>query len=423
MTQQTLVNRFVISTFVMLYLIVSIISTIHVIDFFSMSNPYWLAVSLAIAFEVGAAASLASLIALDKMNKSLVWALFITITLMQMQGNMYYAFKNLNGYDSWVQLFNLVEEDPLYQKRILSFVSGAILPLVALGFIKSLVDYIKPEKEHNAPIEEQVESMRKVKLNKEISKYIAEKSDPEIIKPRGGEFVQPVGQGFSVGKVSNQADQIDLAEDFLEILGEDYFTDLGLKKSEISGFIFHVMNGLDLKNAYKYGYLKGSDIAQFRKQAEIKINDFRKFPEYFEKLSSDKDKKIAMFCTGGIRCEKAASYLFKRGFKNVYQLKGGILNYLNKIPSKKSLWNGECFVFDERITVVNNSKIGNYLMCAGCRTPISKKDIQSPKYEKDVSCPKCFDKLTEKQKYRFRMRASQKLNGKLKTNLLQRASV
>ena len=121
-----------------------------------------------------------------------------------------------------------------------------------------------------------VESVKKVKLNKEISKYIAEKSDPEILKPRGGEFVQPVGQGFSVGKVSSKADRIDLAEDFLEILGEDYFTDLGLKKSEISGFIFHVMNGLDLKNAYKYGYLKGSDIAQFRKQAETKINDFRK---------------------------------------------------------------------------------------------------------------------------------------------------
>lgn len=166
-----------------------------------------------------------------------------------------------------------------------------------------------------------------------------------------------------------------------------------------------------------------SEIGTFEKAINPKINDFRKFPEYFEKLSSDKDKKIAMFCTGGIRCEKAASYLFKRGFKNVYQLKGGILNYLNKIPYKKSLWNGECFVFDERITVVNNSKIGNYLMCAGCRTPISKKDIQSPKYEKDVSCPKCFDKLTEKQKYRFRMRASQKLNGKLKTNLLHRASV
>lgn len=162
--KKNLVNNFVIGTFVMLYLIVSVISTIHVIDFFSLSNPYWLAVSLAIAFEVGAAASLASLIALDKMNKTLVWALFITITLMQMQGNMYYAFKNLTGYESWVQLFNLVDEDPLYQKRILAFVSGAILPLVALGFIKSLVDYIKPEKEQPQaqPLEEQVESMRKV---------------------------------------------------------------------------------------------------------------------------------------------------------------------------------------------------------------------------------------------------------------------
>jgi UPF0176 protein len=174
---------------------------------------------------------------------------------------------------------------------------------------------------------------------------------------------------------------------------------------------------VDLRKSFE------SEIGTFEKAINPKINDFREFPKYFEKLSSDKDKKIAMFCTGGIRCEKAASYLFKRGFKNVYQLKGGILNYLNKIPSKKSLWNGECFVFDERITVVYNSKIGNYLLCAGCRMPISKKDIQSSKYEKDVSCPKCFDKLTEKQKNGFRMRASQKLNGKFKTNLIHRTSV
>jgi hypothetical protein len=128
-----------------------------------MSNPYWLAVTLAIAFEVGAAASLASLVVLDKMNKGLIWALFIAITLMQMQGNMYYAFKNLKDYQSWVELFNLVDEDPLYQKRILSFVSGAILPLVALGFIKSLVDYIKPSEEKPAvAIQDNVESMRKV---------------------------------------------------------------------------------------------------------------------------------------------------------------------------------------------------------------------------------------------------------------------
>lgn len=163
MNQSKLVNRFVIGTFVTLYLLVSTISTIHVIDFFEMSNPYWLAVTLAIAFEIGAAASLASLVVLDKMNKGLIWALFIAITLMQMQGNMYYAFKNLNNYQSWVELFNLVDEDPLYQKRILSFVSGAILPLVALGFIKSLVDYIKPtEAKPEVALESNVDSMRKI---------------------------------------------------------------------------------------------------------------------------------------------------------------------------------------------------------------------------------------------------------------------
>lgn len=142
-----LVDRFIIGTFVSLYILVSVVSTIHVVDFFELSNPSWLAITLAIGFELGAAASLAALITLDKMNKSLVWALFITITAMQMQGNMYYAFINLEDYQGWVELFNLLEWEPLAQKRLLAAVSGAILPLVALGFIKSLVDYIKPEKE------------------------------------------------------------------------------------------------------------------------------------------------------------------------------------------------------------------------------------------------------------------------------------
>ena len=147
MNQSKWLSRFIIGTFVSLYALVSIISTIHVIDFFELSNPYWLAVTLAIGFEFGAAASLASLVILDKMNKTLVWALFITITLMQMQGNMYYAFTNLEDFQSWSELFDLIEEEPIFQKRVLAAVSGAILPLVALGFIKSLVDYIKPESE------------------------------------------------------------------------------------------------------------------------------------------------------------------------------------------------------------------------------------------------------------------------------------
>ena len=137
-------SYFIIGTFVTLYLLVSVISTIHVIDFFKLSNPTWLAISLAIAFEVGAAASLASIITLEKMNKGIVWGLFIILTLMQAMGNTYYAYTHLTDFQGWIELFGLSEEELIYQKRVLSIVSGAVLPIVALGFIKSLVDYIKP---------------------------------------------------------------------------------------------------------------------------------------------------------------------------------------------------------------------------------------------------------------------------------------
>lgn len=142
---QKLVNRFVIGVFVLLYLLTSIISTIHVIDFFKLSNADWLAITLAVAFEVGAAASLASIIALKKMNKGIVWALFFLLTAMQAMGNTFYAFTHLHDFQSWIDLFGLTDFELIAQKRILSIVSGAVLPLVALGFIKSLVDYIKPE--------------------------------------------------------------------------------------------------------------------------------------------------------------------------------------------------------------------------------------------------------------------------------------
>ena len=162
-----LVHRFVIGTFVSLYLLVSTISTIHVIEFFKLSNPLWLAVSLAVAFELGAAASLASLVILDKMNRTLVWFLFALITIMQMQGNMYYAFVNMKDFQGWSELFGLIEEDLIYQKRVLSAVSGAILPLVALGFIKALVDYIKPQPE-SAVEEEKIEEVKSEETQTEI---------------------------------------------------------------------------------------------------------------------------------------------------------------------------------------------------------------------------------------------------------------
>ena len=163
------IHWFIIGTFVSLYLMVSVISTIHVIDFFKLSNPDWLAITLALAFEVGAAASLASIIVLDKMNKWIVWILFFLLTFMQAMGNTYFAFIHLKDYQGWIDLFGLNEEDPLYQKRILSIVSGAILPLVALGFIKSLVDYIKPdvEKGANESLEE-IETEKKEETVEEI---------------------------------------------------------------------------------------------------------------------------------------------------------------------------------------------------------------------------------------------------------------
>jgi hypothetical protein len=142
------VHFFIISTFVLLYLIVSVISTIHVIDFFEITNPSWLSIFLAIAFEIGAAASLASIIVLDKMNKFIVWSLFFILTAMQAIGNTYFAYTHLSDFTAWSELFGLSEEEPIFQKRILAIISGAILPLVSLGFIKALVDYIRPSSEH-----------------------------------------------------------------------------------------------------------------------------------------------------------------------------------------------------------------------------------------------------------------------------------
>jgi hypothetical protein len=139
------ISIFIISTFVLLYLITSIVSTIHVIDFFRLSNPNWLSVSIAIAFEVGAAASLASIIVLDKMNKFIVWSLFFILTAMQAIGNTYFSYTHLSDFTEWSELFGLSEEEPIFQKRVLAIISGAILPLISLGFIKALVDYIKPE--------------------------------------------------------------------------------------------------------------------------------------------------------------------------------------------------------------------------------------------------------------------------------------
>ena len=142
-----LVHIFIVSIFAVLYVMTSVVSTIHVIDFFALSNFKGMAITLAIAFEVGAMACLAAIVIMEKMNKLLVWCLFILITSMQMMGNTFFAFQHLADYQGWIELFGLQDLDVILQKRILSIISGAILPVVALGFIKALVDYIKPNNE------------------------------------------------------------------------------------------------------------------------------------------------------------------------------------------------------------------------------------------------------------------------------------
>ncbi|MDC0416175.1 rhodanese-related sulfurtransferase [Candidatus Pelagibacter sp.] len=156
---------------------------------------------------------------------------------------------------------------------------------------------------------------------------------------------------------------------------------------------------IDTRKPFEY------EVGTFKKSINPNINNFRDFPKYLNKLK--KDKPVAMFCTGGVRCEKTSVYLKKRGFNNIYQLNGGILNYLQKIKKKDSLWKGECFVFDNRISLKHGLKTGTFKMCSGCRKPISSKDRKSKKYEEGVSCPSCYDNLTPEQKSRFRMRQSQ----------------
>jgi len=180
---------FIISTFVSLYLVVSIISTIHVIDFFKLSNPDWLAIFLAISFEIGAAASLASLLVLKKMNKTLVWILFFVLTAMQGMGNTFYAFINLENFESWSQLFGLDEEELIFQKRVLSLISGAILPLVALGFIKSLVDYIKPDDGETTKTETKNSDLEN-ETTETVNNLSIDKNEEEIIIDGGGILVR-----------------------------------------------------------------------------------------------------------------------------------------------------------------------------------------------------------------------------------------
>ena len=162
---------------------------------------------------------------------------------------------------------------------------------------------------------------------------------------------------------------------------------------------------IDTRNNYEYS------IGTFKNSLNPKTSKFREFPNWIKEQKFTKEdkkhKNIAMFCTGGIRCEKASSLMKAQGFDNVFHLKGGILKYFEDIPEADTRWQGECFVFDDRVSVKHDLSEGSYDMCHGCRMPITEDDKLSAKYIRGVACPDCFDKTTEEQKSRYMSRQKQ----------------
>ncbi len=159
---------------------------------------------------------------------------------------------------------------------------------------------------------------------------------------------------------------------------------------------------VDTRNDYEY------QVGTFKNAINPNTMSFREFPQYVkDHLNPEKHKKIAMFCTGGIRCEKSTAFLKEQGFAEVYHLKGGILKYLEEVPAQETLWEGECFVFDERVTVNLQLEKGQYDQCNACRLPITETDKASDTYQQGVSCPHCYDKITPDQKTRFMEREKQ----------------
>lgn len=159
---------------------------------------------------------------------------------------------------------------------------------------------------------------------------------------------------------------------------------------------------IDTRNKYEVG------IGTFKNAVNPDTESFREFPIYVnEQLDPVQHKRVAMFCTGGIRCEKATAFLKGQGFDDVYHLEGGILQYLKDVPESESLWQGECFVFDRRVAVGHGLEQGRHDICYACRYPISEQDKAEDTYVKGVSCPRCFDKTTPEQRHRFQDRQTQ----------------
>lgn len=279
-----------------------------------------------------------------------------------------YKFVELNDYKEL--------REPLYQTLIANDVKGTLL-LAREGIngticgtreaIDNVLNYLRSDErfadiEHKeSPSDEQAFYRTKVKLKKEIVTLGVDWVDP---KSSAGTYVDPEKWN-------------DLIAD-PEVLV------------------------IDTRNEYEYA------VGTFEGAVNPKTDTFREFPEYVKQhLDPEKHKKVAMFCTGGIRCEKSTAYLKEQGFDEVYHLKGGILKYLEMMPEDNSRWNGECFVFDQRVTVKHGLEQGEYDQCYACRMPITAEEMQSEHYQKGVSCPHCYDKTSAEQKERFAERERQ----------------
>lgn len=233
--------------------------------------------------------------------------------------------------------------------------------------IDTLLAYLKQDKrfaalDHKESFYEEMPFYRmKVKLKKEIVTMGVEGIDPNDVV---GTYVQP--------------------KDWNDLISDPAVT------------------VVDTRNYYE------SAIGSFKGAIDPETTNFREFPEYVEQnLDPKKHKKVAMFCTGGIRCEKSTALLKQQGFDEVYHLHGGILKYLEEVPKEESLWEGECFVFDNRVAVDHDLEKGSYDQCHGCRHPITEDDKQSEKYQQGVACPRCYDQLSSEQMARFKERQKQ----------------
>ncbi len=159
---------------------------------------------------------------------------------------------------------------------------------------------------------------------------------------------------------------------------------------------------IDTRNHYEY------EVGTFPNAIDPETDSFREFPEFAKQLAAESsDRPLAMFCTGGIRCEKATALMLELGFDEVYHLQGGILRYLEEMPAEDNRWDGECFVFDTRVAVDRDLAEGGYVQCHACRRPLSTEDLASPDYREGVSCPKCVNEIDEERKSGLEERAKQ----------------